>query len=74
VHGLNPAHGLGLSGVTAYGAGLTGLLAWLGPPREAGRARDAHNTGATARRHFGAAGAVGAEVQARQGLGLEQHD
>jgi hypothetical protein len=36
VHGPNPAHGLGLSGVAACRAGCTGLLARLGPPREVG--------------------------------------
>jgi hypothetical protein len=58
--------------------GCTGLLARLGPPGRPAhavpdRARDALSTVVTAewpraRRRFGAAGAVGAEVQARQGL------
>jgi hypothetical protein len=48
VHGPNPAHGLGLSGMAACGVGCTGLLARLGPPKEAGRAqRRGHRAVAT---------------------------
>jgi hypothetical protein len=68
VHGPNPAHGLGLSGVAAYGAGRIGLPAWLGPLGEAGQrgARPRVTSAAQwprARRSFAAAGAIGAEVQ-----------